>query len=108
MKFSLPNMPVTIYLEFREWLEWDEAITEMDEHTATIVLHNTDNLEDVLLHEVIHAVSHQLRRIGMEHNIETEELYCYTIWYFYKTILSGVKKNIVKKQEKTCKVKRKE
>ena len=106
MKFSLPNLPVTIYLEFREWLEWDEAITEMTDDTATIVLHSTDNLEDVLLHEVIHAVSHQLRRIGIHHTEECEEIYAYTIWYFYKTILSGVKKNIAKKQEKTCKEKR--
>ena len=67
MRFSLPNMPVVIFVEFRDGLDGDEAITEMDEHTATIVLHSKKNLEEVLLHEVIHAVSHQLRRIGIEH-----------------------------------------
>ena len=87
MKFSLPNMPVTIFVEFRDGLDGDEAITEMDEHTATIVLHSKKNLEEVLLHEVIHAVSHQLRRIGIEHTPDCEEIYCYTIGYFYKTIL---------------------
>ena len=91
MKFSLPNLPVTIYLEFREWLEWDEAITEMDDQTATIVLHSTKNLEENILHEVVHAVSHQLRRIGIEHTESCEEIYAYTIGYFYKVILKRVK-----------------
>ena len=89
-------MPVVIYLEFRDGEEWDEAITEMDDHTATIVLHNTDNLEDTLLHETIHAVSHQLRRIGIEHTESCEEIYAYTIGYFYKVILKRVKLYIEK------------
>ena len=99
MKFSLANLPVTIYLEFREWLEWDEAITEMTDHTATIVLHSKDNIEESILHEVIHAVSHQLRRIGIEHTEATEEIYTYTIGYFYKVILKRVKKELTDKQK---------
>ena len=85
-------MPVTIFVEFRDGLDGDEAITEMDEHTATIVLHSKKNLEEVLLHEVIHAVSHQLRRIGIEHyEWWSEEIYAYTIGYFYKVILKKIK-----------------
>ncbi len=88
-------MPVVIFVEFRDGLDGDEAITEMDEHTATIVLHSKENLEEVLLHEVIHAVSHQLRRIGIEHEEwGSEELYAYTIWYFYKVILKRLRSSV--------------
>jgi hypothetical protein len=62
----------------------------MYDETATIVLYSKDNLEEDLLHEVIHAVSHQLRRIGIEHLESTEEVYAYTICYFYKTILKKI------------------
>ena len=94
MKFSIPNMPVVVYVEFWDSIEWNEATTIKDENTAVIVLHKTDNLEDDLHHEVIHAVSHQLRRIWIEHTEDTEEIYCYTICYFYKKILKKIKSNV--------------
>ena len=41
-----------------------------------------------IAHEIIHAVSHILRNIGINHTEETEEVYAYTIEDLTKRILT--------------------
>ena len=42
----------------------------------------------VVAHEIIHAVSHILRNVGIAHTAETEEVYAYTIEDLAKRILT--------------------
>lgn len=44
--------------------------------------------EEVMRHEILHAVSHILRRVGIEHTAETEEAYAYALEYCNKRILT--------------------
>ena len=49
-----------------------------------------DDIEytSVVAHEIIHAVSHILRNVGIEHTAETEEVYAYTIEDLTKRVLT--------------------
>lgn len=44
---------------------------------------------NVLVHEIIHAVKHIFKRIGMEHNEYTDELYAYLCDYIYDFIINS-------------------
>ena len=44
--------------------------------------------DEVMRHEILHAVSHILRNVGIEHTAETEETYAYTLEYCNKRILT--------------------
>lgn len=48
---------------------------------------NTDD-DEIMRHEILHAVSHILRSIGIEHTAETEEVYAYAIEYCNKRIFT--------------------
>lgn len=58
---------------------------------AMIYSENFDSATDddeVMRHEVLHAVSHILRSVGIEHTADTEEVYAYAIEYCNKRILT--------------------
>lgn len=44
--------------------------------------------DEVMRHEILHAVSHILRNVGIEHTAETEEAYAYALEYCNKRILT--------------------
>lgn len=101
MKFTCDIFPITIWVEIEDDWDWNDAHTlfwDWCGSTITLYRNSKTDLEDAILHEVIHAVSHWLRHIGIDHIEETEEAYTYTIGYFYKVILKRVKKDLLGKQ----------
>ena len=44
--------------------------------------------DEVMRHEILHAVSHILRNVGIEHTAETEEAYAFALEYCNKRILT--------------------
>lgn len=94
MKFSCDVFPVIIHLRIEEKSGDTEWCTEFD-WNPTIVLYKSTKTDwrVVLVHELLHAVSSELRRMNVEHTEETEELYCYTMDYFYEKIVTRIEKN---------------
>lgn len=48
----------------------------------------TTDDDEVMRHEILHAASHILRSVGIEHTVDTEEVYAFTIEYCNKRIIA--------------------
>ena len=44
----------------------------------------------IVVHELIHAVSHVLRNIGIEYSIDSEEIYAYVIEYLTEEVINWI------------------
>ena len=95
MRFTCDVFPIRIWLDIEDDWKWNDAMTyKWDWAGANITLYRNSKTEwrETLLHEVIHAVSHWLRHIGIDHTEDTEEAYTYLIQYFYFKIERHISK----------------
>ena len=60
---------------------------------SAILFPNEDVSVSVVVHELIHAVSHILRNIGIEYSIESEEVYAYVIEDLTKKVIDWITKS---------------
>lgn len=77
-------------------------ITFGDNGLHTLILIDTDNgakIYSVLAHELVHAVYHTLRDVGITISDHTEEVFAYYYGYLFERITSELNKLVLEKKE---------